>query len=162
MKKIVIPVVALLLVLTAAIGFGISRATNYMTHQRWCSDHLISVAQEDGATIAEDKDGGRTGLSYSNVRAFLNAVTRTETGYTLFVFGLDELPVVTVTFADGAVIEVFDAGEKNGDDLVYIRHSWRNKSKVFRLAGYNTFERVSQTVSLTGYNEKNSPAPLEE
>lgn len=162
MKKIVIPVIVLLLALTAAIGFGISRATNYMTHERWCSDHLISVAQEEGLTIAEDKDGERTSLTYSNVRAFLNAVTRTETGYVLYAFGLDDMPVVTVSFSDGAVIEVFDAGEKDGKDVVYIRHNWRNKSKVFRLVGYNTFDRISQTVSITGYNEKNSPAPLEE
>ena len=162
MKKIVIPVVIFLLLLTAAIGFGIGRATNFMTHQRWCSDHLISVAQEEGLTIAEADDGERTSLTYVNVRAFLNAVTRTETSYAPFAFGLEEMPVATVTFSDGAVIEVFDAGEKNGDDLAYIRHSWRNKSKVFRITGYNTFERVDKTISLEGYNQKNSPAPAAE
>ena len=159
MKKIVVPVVIILLILTFAVGYGVGRATNFMTHQRWCSDHLISVAQEENLPVAEDKDGERTSMTYVNVRAFLNAVTRTETGYTMFAFGLDEMPKVTVTFSDGAVIEVFDAGEKDGDDIVYIRHSWRNKSKLFRLSGYNTFDRVSQTVSISGYNEKNSPAP---
>lgn len=158
MKKIVIPVVIFLLLLAAAIGYGIARSTNYMTHQRWCSDHLISVAQDNCVTIAEDSVGVRTSLTYSNVRAFLNAVSRTETTYTIFASDLDEMPTVTVTFADGAVIEVFDAGEEDGDDMVYIRHNWRDTSKVFSLTGYNTFDRVSQTVSLTGYNEKNSLA----
>ncbi len=158
MKKIAVPVIAFLLLLTVAIGYGIGRATNYMTHQRWCSDHLISVAQENSITVAETDDGERTSLTYSNVRAFLNAVSRTETSYTVFAFGLDEMPAVTVTFSDGAVIEVFDAGEKDNEDVVYIRHSWRNKSKIYRLTGYNTFDRVAQTISLDGYNEKNTPA----
>jgi len=161
-KKIIIPVVAFLLLIVAAICCGIGRATNYMTHQRWCSDHLISVAQENSPAVAEDKDGERTRLTYSNVRAFLNAVTRAETSYTVFAFGLDEMPVVTVEFSDGAVIEVFDAGEKDGEDVVYIRHNWRKKSKLFTLVGYNTFERVSQTVSIGGYNEKNSPVTQDE
>ncbi len=155
MKKTVIAVVALLLLLTLAIGYGIGRSTAFMTHKRQCSDHLICAAHDEGVSVGTDIDGTRTELTYSNIDAFLRAVTRTETEMVLFASGLKEMPCVSVNFPDGAVIEVFDGGEKDGDDLVYIRHSWKNRTTTFRLMGYNTFSRVRECIGVDGYNESN-------
>lgn len=155
MKKTVILVVSILLLLTLAIGYGIGRSTAFMTHKRQCSDHLINAAHGEGVSVGTDLDGTLTELTYSNIDAFLRAVTRTETEVVLFVPGLEDMPGVSVKFSDGAVIEVFDGGEKDGDDLVYIRHSWRNRTTTFRLMGYNTFPRVRECIGVDGYNESN-------
>ncbi len=155
MKKTIIPVILLLLLLTVLIGYGIGRSTAFMTHKRQCSNHLIYAAHEPGANVGEDVDGTLTELTYSNIDAFLRAVSRTETDLSLFALGLDKMPCVKVTFADGAVIEVFDAGQKDGEDLVYIRHSWKNRKTTFRLMGYNTFARVRECIGIDGYNESN-------
>lgn len=159
MKKIAVPVVLLMLILTVAIGYGIGRATQRMTLERQCSDHLIAAARGEGESIGIDGDGVRTRLTYSNVRAFLNAVTRTETQLSLFRFGLEELPGIRVEFCDGGIIEVFDAGIKDGRDLVYIRHTFRGRTTTFSLSGYRTFERVCQCISPGGYNEPNTVLP---
>ncbi len=156
MKKIVIPVIIFLLILGGLIGYGIARATEYMTYTRQCSVHIIDIAQGSGQVVAEDTDGTKTILKFANADGFITAVTRADTEFILFKSGLDEMPCVKVEFPDGAKFEVFDGGKKDKDDVAYVRYTYKNKSKLFRIIGYRTFERVRLCISPGGMNGQNS------
>ncbi len=155
MKKIVIPVVAVLLLLGGMIGYGIARSTEFMTYQRQCSGHIIYLAQEGGDVVAESTDGTKTLLTFRNTDAFMNAATRSEAEFMLFVTGLGDMQKITVTFPDDAKFEVFDGGGEGKNDVAYVRHTYKGKSKLFRIKGYKTFSRVSSCISPNGWNGSN-------
>lgn len=118
------------------------------------------VLHSAGHKVYNDTSGvtaeGAVRLSDANVYYFEKAVTNTGLVYRFFKPNVNGMPSVTVTYHDGAVVQVFDAGKtKNNKDLAYIFYSYNGKSTCFSLGGYGTFERACRCAGPEGFSGKN-------
>jgi hypothetical protein len=101
---------------------------------------------------------GTVKLIDANVRYFIKAVTKSGLVYVFFKPNTKDMPSVSVTFHNGAGVEVFDAGttQKN-KDLAYIVYTYNGKTLCFKLEGFETYDRAYACAVKEGFGGANIP-----
>ena len=164
MKKIVIPIVALLLAGVLFISLPLYKRYRVGGFVREFNNiHMLSWSQLDPGYVRADSDQGSFALTSGNLSYVSGALTReTNMVYRFFRPKTDDLPQVVLTFPDGAVITVADAGtDKNGRDVSYIICTYQGKTRSFSVSGVGVFQRVYACSSPEGFGEMGENKPID-
>ena len=153
MKKILIPLIIFMTALIGFVTFGISHSYAKVQYKKDVMSHVMSVGAE--GNLEAEYQGTRTNVLGQNVRRINTVLTVSEMKRIYLKPPLDEENGVYLSFPDGAefiLIEDLDA-----DDGAYIRYSYKNRDKWFRVEGYDTMMWVTRAISPEGlYTENES------
>ncbi len=164
MKKIVIPIVALLLAGVLFISLPLYKRYRVGGFVREFNNvHMLSWSQLDPGYVRADSDLGSFALTRGNLHYISGALTReANMVYRFFRPKTEDLPQVVLTFPDGAVITVADGGtDRSGRDLTYILCSYQGKTRAFSVAGLGVYQRVSTCASPDGFGDMGENKPIE-
>lgn len=163
MKKIVIPVVALLLAGVLFISFPLYKRYRVGGFVREFNNiHMLSSSQLDPYYVRAESNQGAFALTSGNLHYCSAALTRE--GQMVFHFlrpDLSELPCVRLTFPDGCQITVADAGKnEQGRDKTWIVCTYQGKTRTFSVTGLGVYARIYTCVSPDGFGEMGANEPL--
>ena len=164
MKKIVIPVVALLLAGVLFISLPLYKRYRVGGFVREFNNiHMLSWSQLDPGYVRADTERGSFVLTSGNLHYISGALTReANMVYHFFRPKTADLPQITLTFPDGAVITVADGGaDKNGRDVSYIICTYQGKTRAFSITGLGVYRRVCDCASPEGFGEMGENKPIE-
>ncbi len=154
MKKVLIPVICFFLIVGAVIFFPVAKRYRINGfYKEFAYVHMLSWDQIDPKYVKAESDQGTVRLNENNLSNAANAIMRVNSLDFLFLTpNTDGLDCVTLTFPDGAVVQIFDAGtDENNKDVAYIINTYQGDTHSFSLTGMATYARVYQCVSPEGY-----------
>lgn len=151
MKKILIPVVIFFIIVIGSISFAVADSYAKTQYGKDTMFHMMTLS-EGGILIGEYNDvktqvtGRNTQKVYSVISVFeLKRLYRKPD------WGSEE--TVYLNFSDGA--EYIITTDPSIHDGVFIIYTYKNKTKYFKVSGYNTMSWVKKAVSPSGIYSTN-------
>lgn len=163
MKKYVIGVTAVLLAIVIMLSVPIVRVLRIKGFvQEFSNIHMLTWSQLEPYYVTAESSAGRFMLNKGNLNYAAQALTRTNSlEYCFFKPDVSGMDAVVLTFPDGAVITVADAGVDNENhDLAYIVSTYDGKTRCFRISGMGTYKRVLECASPEGFGSMGENEPL--
>ncbi len=163
MKKYVAGVFALLLIFVTVLSVSLLRVARIKGFvQEFSNIHMLSWYQLEPYYVKAESGEGDYALNEGNLYYAAQALTRTSAlEYCFFKPDVSGMDAVILTFPDGAVITVADAGlDEDGHDLAYIISTYSGKTRYFKIAGLGTYQRVLSCASPAGFGSMGSNEKL--
>lgn len=164
MKKVVIPVVALLLAGILFISLPIYKRYRVSGFIREFNNiHMLSWSQLTPYYVRAESDQGVYALTDGNLSYCSAALTReAQMVYRFFRPDLSALPCVTLTFPDGCELVVANGGQRDdGRDISYIVCSYQGKTSTYSITGFGVYDRVYACSSPEGFGSMGENTPLD-
>lgn len=164
MKKIVIPVVALLLAGVLFISLPLYKRYRVGGFVREFNNiHMLSWSQIEPYYVRAESDLGAYALTSGNLAYCSAALTReAQMVYRFFCPDLTGLPRVTLTFPDGCEIVVAEgAARDDGRDVSYIVCTYQGKTRAYSVTGFGVYDRISVCASPDGFGNMGENRPLD-
>lgn len=151
MKKLVIPVVIILLCGIGFLVYILSMSYNRVQYKNDTSAHFMDV--DTGGELIAEHNGIETKVLGQNVFRIKNAITVSEMKRINSMPEYNSDTAIKLKFSDGAMYVIADDGSE--DDIAFIMYSYKGKNQYFKIEGYKTYSWIERAVSPEGIYHEN-------
>lgn len=151
MKKLVIPVVIILLCGIGFLVYILSTSYNRVQYKNDTSAHFMDV--DTGGELIAEHNGIETKVLGQNASRIKNAITVSERRHLNSMPEYNSDTAIMLKFSDGAMYVIADDGSE--DDIAFIMYSYKGKNQYFKIEGYKTYSWIERAVSPEGIYHEN-------
>lgn len=136
MKKLVIPVVVLLVLGIAAIIIPLTMRYDYVQYEKNVLAHFMSC--DDDQTPTAEYQGVKTQIPEKQLNRLQWLLTITERQRVFIFPEYDAAAAVTIVFPDDASFTIVEAAD--AADKVFIFYTYNGKKRCYSVEGYDAFQ----------------------
>ena len=143
MKKLIIPVVVLLLLGIAAVAVPIALRYDYVQYEKNVLAHFMSG--DDTQAPTAEYQAEKTQIPEKQMDRLQWLLTITERQRVFIFPDYDAAAAVIVAFPDGALFTIVEAAD--APDKVFIFYTYNGKRRCYSVEGYNAFQWLLKIIN---------------
>ncbi|MCK5759019.1 MAG: hypothetical protein KAH14_07980 [Clostridiales bacterium] len=151
MKKIIIPVVIFFIIVIGSIAFAVADSYAKTQYGKDTMFHMMTLSE--GEILTGEYKDVKTQVTGRNTQKIYSVISVWELKRLYKRPAWDAEEAVYLNFSDGA--EYIVAVDPSINDGVFIIYSYKNRTKYFKVNGYNTMSWVKKAISPSGIYSTN-------